>query len=115
MPSSCSVSSTFGSTCSGSAKMPAEPTSQPVIPLSERYFLKHSCAATLRNTFPVQTNNMLFVAFIGRLYVMWAGAEAVRFELTMPYGIPVFETGALDQLCDASLKRRSATLGRAKL
>lgn len=29
-------------------------------------------------------------------------AEAVRFELTIPFGIPVFETGALDQLCDAS-------------
>jgi hypothetical protein len=32
-------------------------------------------------------------------------AEAVRFELTMPFGIPVFKTGALDQLCDASVFR----------
>ena len=30
-------------------------------------------------------------------------AEAERFELSIPCGIPVFETGALDQLCDASL------------
>lgn len=30
-------------------------------------------------------------------------AEAVRFELTMGCPIPVFETGALDQLCDASV------------
>ena len=30
-------------------------------------------------------------------------AEAERFELSIPCGIPVFETGALDQLCDASV------------
>ncbi len=29
-------------------------------------------------------------------------AEAVGFELTTPCGVPVFKTGALDQLCDAS-------------
>ena len=38
------------------------------------------------------TNNIFFML-----------AEAVRFELTIPCGIPVFETGALDQLCDASV------------
>jgi hypothetical protein len=38
-------------------------------------------------------------------------AEEEGFEPSIPCGIPVFETGALDQLCDSSVLIKLAFLG----
>ena len=46
----------------------------------------------------------------GRVTPMPVPAERGRFELPIPFGIPVFETGALDQLSHLSSRMHDITL-----